>query len=112
MKAEKTETPKIISRVILIGILLWLTYLFKVLSDESHDVYQSYKLHYDSMGIHPAYQQLPENVRNGAGKIRGSLANHHIISFEAYLISLILSSILMAALLFDITIIIKRQKRD
>jgi K+-transporting ATPase A subunit len=110
MKTERSNTTKIVFRVVLTLALLWFIYIFKVLSDESHTLYTSYKAHYDSLAVHPAFQQLPETLKHGSANQTVTLAKHHILSFEAYAIAVLVSGVVMAVLLFQLIILLRTKK--
>jgi hypothetical protein len=107
----KSETSKITFRIVLILALLWFIYIFKVLSKESHTIYTSYKLHYDSLAANSGFQQLPENLKHSSAHINTVLAKHHIISFEAYTIAVLLSGAVIAVLIFQTIKLIRSKNK-
>lgn len=107
----KSETSKIAFRIVLILALLWFVYIFKVLSEESHSIYIAYKSHYDSLAANTGFQQMPAPLKNGSAHINTTLAKHHIISFEAYTIAVILSGAVIAVLLFQTIKLIRNKNK-
>lgn len=107
----KSETSKIAFRIVLILALLWFIYIFKVLSQESHAIYVSYKSHYDSLAGNTTFQQLPATLKSGSAHINSTLAKHHIISFEAYTIAVILAGAVIAVLIFQTIKLIRSKNK-